>query len=100
MPHCKRCKCTNYSQATEHNAAGEVIRCSICSQDPMILAQYAQDCFEEAREQMYVQSCCGKLADPMDTKRRTKAAIHAAKVGLHWIGILNAANQPTTEPPE
>ena len=100
MRQCKRCKCTNYSEAVEHNAAGEVIRCSICSQDPMTLAQRAQDAFEEAREQMYVQSCCGKFADPVDTQRRVKNAIHAAKVGMRWIGILNASQQPTAEPPE
>lgn len=94
MAECKRCKCTNYAEVVEHNTAGEVVKCSICSQDPMHLAQHAQDCFEEAREQMYVQSCCGKLANPVDTQRRIKAAIHAAKVGLHWIGILNAAQQP------
>ena len=100
MRRCKRCKCTNYAKAVKHNAAGEVIRCSVCSQDPMTLAQHAQDSFEEAREQMYVQSCCGKLANPVDTEHRIKAAIHAAKVGLHWIGIFNAATQPTAEPPE
>ena len=39
MRRCKRCKCTNYAKAVKHNAAGEVIRCSVCSQDPMTLAQ-------------------------------------------------------------
>ena len=96
---CKRCKCTNYNKAVEHNAAGEVVRCSICAQDPMVLAQHARDCFEEAREQMYVQSCCGTFSDPVDTERRIQAAIHAAKTGMYWIGIFNAARLPL-DPPE
>ena len=73
MKQCKRCKCRNYSKAVEHNAAGEVIRCSICSQDPMLLAQHAQDCFEEAREQMFVQSSCGKLAEPNGHEKKDKS---------------------------
>ena len=97
---CKRCKCTNYARAVAHNAVGEVIRCSICSQDPMLLAHYAQECFDEAQRQMYEQSARGYHADPEASEKRIKAAIHAVKVGLYWIGILNASRQPTPEAPE
>ena len=79
---------------------GEVIRCSICSQDPMLLAHYAQECFDEAQRQMSDESARGHYADPDATEKRIKAAIHAAKVGLYWIGILNASQQPTAEAPE
>ena len=91
MRQCKRCKCTNYFKPVEHNDAGEVVRCSICAQDPMTLARYAHDCFEKAREQMYVQCYDGKVVAPVDTQRRIKASIDAAKLGLRWIGILNAS---------
>ena len=97
---CKRCKTTKYARAEAHNAAGEVIRCSICSQASMLLAHSAQECFDAAQRQMYEQSARGHHANPDATQQRIKAAIHAAKVGLYWIGILNASQQPTAEAPE
>ena len=70
---CKRCKTTSYTRAVAHNAVGEVIRCSICSEDPMLLARYAQECFDEAQRQMYEQLARGHHANPEASERGIKA---------------------------
>ena len=52
---CQRYEGTNYNEAVRHNADGEVIACSTCSQFPMLLVRYTQECFETGRLQMYEQ---------------------------------------------
>ena len=56
MRRCQRCEGTNSNEAVADNTDGEVIACSTCSQSPMILARYAQECFEEGCLQRYEES--------------------------------------------
>ena len=91
MRKCQQCEGTNYNEAVADNADSEVIACYICSQSPMILARYAQECFEEGYLQMYEESVGGQKANLEETQWRIKAATHVAKVALHWICILKVS---------